>query len=82
MKQIKTDTRTIKIRFLAGLEKHSPESGVVSISKGESIFDVLHRLNINRELVQMAFVDGRFIELDTPLDGAEKILLLPAIGGG
>lgn len=82
MKQIKTDTQAIKIRFLAGLEKYSPESGVVLISKGETVLDVLQYLNIKRELVQMAFVDGRFIELDTPLDGAEKILLLPAIGGG
>ncbi|WP_136809880.1 MoaD/ThiS family protein [Desulfosediminicola flagellatus] len=76
------DKHVIKIRLLAGLEKYGPKDGEISVAKDETILDIVHHLNLNSDLVQMAFVDGRFIEFDTPVGRAEKILLLPAIGGG
>lgn len=82
MKQEHTDIKTISVRLLANLKKYSPENDMMAIHKDETIIDVIGNLGINPELVQMAFVDGRFVELDSMVGDAQKVLLLPAIGGG
>lgn len=76
------NTTTIDIRLVASLKRYSPETSQLLIQQDETISDILDRLGIDREMVQMAFVDGRFVDFETPLTNAGKVLLLPAIGGG
>lgn len=77
-----TSQQTIQIQLMAALGKYGPPQGMLTITAGDTVLDVIRRLGINAELVQMAFADGEFISFDTTLDNTRRLLLLPAIGGG
>ncbi len=77
-----TSQQTIHIQLMAALGKYEPPQGMLTITSGDTVLDVIRRLGINAELVQMAFADGKFISFDTALDNTRRLLLLPAIGGG
>lgn len=77
-----TQPYTLTIRLLAGLKKYNPTNEEIVVYPGDTIADIITRLGINRELVSTAFLDGRFIDFDKRIERAEKLLLLPAIGGG
>lgn len=82
MKKNITPQRLIEIQLMAGLNKYRPVDGTVLIDMDDTVMDVIQKLGIDKELVQMAFVDGKFVNFTTPLKKAGRILLLPAVGGG
>lgn len=77
-----TSERTIQIQLMASLDKEGSPQRMLVITPEETVFDVIRRLGINVDLVQMAFADGKFISFESTLDKTKKLLLLPAIGGG
>jgi sulfur carrier protein ThiS len=82
MKNDISSKRLIEIQMMAGLRKYLPPQGTLLIDTDDTVMDVIQKLGIDKEIVQMAFVDGKFINFTTPLRKARKVLLIPAIGGG
>jgi len=82
MRKTATGQHLIEIQLMANLSKYRPAGGTLLISSVDTVIDVIRRLGIEPDIVQMAFVDGKFIHLTSPLKQAARLLLLPAIGGG
>jgi len=72
----------MEVKLLAGLKKYGPASNQLLVEENETVADIIRRLDINSELIRNAFLDGRFVSLETKITGSRKLLLLPAIGGG
>jgi len=76
------DSHTIEVSLMASLQKYGPADGKITVKHNQTVRDLIEILGLRDGMVQMAFVDGRFTDLDSPLDDVKKVLLLPAVGGG
>lgn len=76
------DKHPIEVSLMASLQKYAPDGGTICIESGQTVRDLMQILGLREGMVQMVFADGQFTDLDSSLDSVQRILLLPAVGGG
>ena len=67
-------------RHLAGVESGTPLE--VELPNGARVADLVNRLNLPREEVKVAFVNGRARPMDWALEAGDEIGIFPPVGGG
>jgi molybdopterin converting factor small subunit len=73
----------IQIKLFAGLQAFAPEAAEsFEIEPGISIGDLLGQLAIPAEKAHLIFINGVKAELDTTLQGGERVGIFPPVGGG
>jgi len=73
----------IQIKLFAGLETFNPPSaGQYEITVGISVGELLARLDIPAEKARLIFINGVKADLDTRLQGGERVGIFPPVGGG
>lgn len=73
----------IQIRLFATLNRLTPPSADnYPIQKGIDIRQLLKQLDVPPEQVKLVFINSVKADLNTPLQGGEKVGLFPPIGGG
>lgn len=76
-------TTTIELRLFAGLQQFNPPSPeAYPIGKGTTVRTVLKELGIPEEKARLLFVNGIKADLDSVLQGGERVGLFPPVGGG
>ncbi len=80
-------TCTIELRLYAGLEHYAPQAKPGSaipftVDEGTVVSDLLRRLAIPLEAVQLCFVNGMSRHLDHPIEDKDRVALFPPVGGG
>jgi len=83
----KHTSMTVLVRLNATLRKHAPGydpfTGLeVEIRSGEKVSDLLARLNVPAEEVNIIMVNGLQASLDATLNHGDRVGLFPALGGG
>jgi molybdopterin converting factor small subunit len=74
---------TIDLRLFATLQKFSPDSSdAFPITSGTTVRDVLEKINMPVEKAKLIFVDAVKKDLDTVLNGGERVGIFPPVGGG
>lgn len=76
------ETITVQVSLMSTLKRFAPPDGIVTINKDANVEDLITHLGVDSQLVQMVFIDGSFCDRKHPLAGANKVLLLPTVGGG
>ncbi len=79
MSQFNPAQQSIEVQLMATLAKYGSSDTLMHLDEGDRVLDIIHRLGIPPRLVQMAFIDGQAGSLDSPLTGAQRLLLLPAV---
>ncbi|MCY2995276.1 MAG: MoaD/ThiS family protein [Planctomycetota bacterium] len=74
----------IKVQLYADLRRYiDGATGIeVEIEPGRTIGQVLDQLGVPREQARILFVNHRVAKLDQSLQGAERLDVFSAIGGG
>ncbi len=74
----------VRVNLFAVLRKHidGAASTEVEIESGQTIGQVLERLDIPTEHTRMVFLNNRAAPLDQALEGGEELDIFPALGGG
>lgn len=73
----------IALKLYATLGKYAPpDADRYPVTPGTTIGQLVRELEIPDGSVKLVFVDGRRAELDTPLQGGERVGLFPPVGGG
>ncbi len=73
----------IELKLYATLGKYAPpHADRHAITPGTTIGQLLRELEIPAASVKLVFVDGRRADLETPLQGGERVGLFPPVGGG
>ena len=74
----------ITVNTYADLRKFTDGAASVEldIEPGQTVADVLTLLGIPNERTKIIFVNNRSADLDSPLQGGERVDLFSAIGGG
>jgi len=67
-------------RHLAGGMPGTPFE--TEVPDGATVADLMNRLNLPREEVKVAFINGRTRPLDWPLEPGDEAGFFPPIGGG
>jgi len=74
---------TIDLRLFATLQKYTPAGAEqYTIEPGMRLADLIGRLGIPLLQSKLIFVNGRKRDLDTILEGGERVAIFPPIGGG
>lgn len=73
----------IQLKLFATLQKYAARiPQPCEITAGTTLREVISRLQIPVEDIQIVFVDGQRSTLDTTLQGGERVGLFPPVGGG
>jgi len=73
----------IELKLYATLGKYTPpDADRYAVAPGLTIGQLVRRLEIPDKSVKLVFVDGRRGDLDTVLQGGERVGLFPPVGGG
>ena len=73
----------ITIKLFASLSKFTPDSAdKYPISSGTRIRDIINRLGIPEDKAKLIFINGVKVDLDSSLNGGERIGIFPPVGGG
>lgn len=74
----------IEIKLFASLKKYLPDDAACSypVEAGTPVSVVLDRLNIPKYEARLIFINGVKKDLDTPLNGGDRVGIFPPIGGG
>jgi len=73
----------ISIKCFATLDKFQPENpDSFPINPGESVIDLMDRLEIPKKEVHIIFVNGVGAKPETLLKEGDRVGLFPAVGGG
>ena len=73
----------IQLKLFAGLQAFMPPSGEkYQINPGISIRNLLEELNLPQEKARLIFIDGIKADLDSTLEGGERVGIFPPVGGG
>jgi len=74
---------SITLKLFATLGKFMPVSADnYRIEPGTSVRDLIAGLKIPEEKAKLIFIDGIKGELDSTLNGGERIGIFPPVGGG
>lgn len=74
---------TIDLRLFATLQKFEPASSdAFAITPGATVRDVLEQIGVPVEKAKLIFVNARKKDLDTVLEGGERVGVFPPVGGG
>jgi molybdopterin converting factor small subunit len=73
----------ITLKLFATLGKFTPDSADnYPVEPGTSVRDLIAGLEIPEEKAKLIFIDGVKGELDSTLNGGERIGIFPPVGGG
>ena len=73
----------ITLKLFADLGKFTPDSADnYPVEPGASVRDLIAGLNIPEEKAKLIFIDGIKGDLDSTLNGGERIGISPPVGGG
>jgi len=73
----------ITLKPFAALGKFTPDSAdKYPVEPGTSVRDLIAGLKIPEEKAKLIFIDGVKGELDSTLNGGERIGIFPPVGGG
>lgn len=73
----------IQIKLFASLQRFTPASADnYAIEAGITIQNVLDQLDIPQEKAKLIFIDGIKADLNTALNGGERVGIFPPVGGG
>jgi molybdopterin converting factor small subunit len=73
----------ITLKLFADLGKFLPDSGDnYPVTPGISVGKLIAGLNIPEEKAKLIFIDGVRGDLDSILQGGERIGIFPPVGGG
>lgn len=75
------DTIELDISCLATLARFEPQ-GKLTVPAGETPESLRKRLDMPREDVNLAFVNGENAPWDRPLADGDSITFVPLVGGG
>ena len=76
VKQIQLELQTSLKRYLPVARESFP------IEPGLRVRDLLAQLGIPEYEVNLVFINGVLAHLDPPLNGGERVVLYPPLGGG
>ena len=57
------------------------ESTTYNLKEGQTVGDLLQRIDVSDENVKIAFVNSRIVGFDTVLSDGDNVGLAPAVGG-
>jgi molybdopterin synthase sulfur carrier subunit len=77
----------VKVRLFATLVKYVPgtKPGIPfdsDLPDGSSISDLIERLKLPKEYVNITFINGRIQPIDFHLTNGDRVGIFPLIGGG
>lgn len=72
----------IEVRLFAGLRIGRFRRRNVEVPEGTRLRDVLGILEIPEDEVSLPLINGRYSELDEPLNSDDVLSVFPAVGGG
>jgi sulfur-carrier protein len=73
----------ITLKCFATLSSYQPpDGGLMDISNGETVGDIVDRLGIPKETVALIFINSRHCKFDTAVNDGDMVGLFPLIGGG
>jgi molybdopterin converting factor small subunit len=74
---------TIDIRLFAGLQQFNPPTpDAHPIEDGTTIRILLKELNIPEEKAKLLFINGVKSNLDSVIQGGDRVGIFPPVGGG
>ena len=73
----------IQLKLFATLREFTPPTADnYSIDQGMSIVELLDQIKLPREKAKLIFIDGVKAELNSTLEGGERVGIFPPVGGG
>lgn len=77
----------IEVRLFATLQEYLPKGGSkysirLKIEGGNTVGDVLNKLNIPERISKILFVNGRQASEDSVLQPYDVVSIFPPVGGG
>ena len=73
----------IQLKLFATLREFTPPSADnYTIDPGISVTDLLEQIEMPREKAKLIFINGVKAELDSILEGGERVGIFPPVGGG
>lgn len=73
----------IQLKLFANLREFAPpETDRLVIEPGQSIREILTAINLPAEKAKLIFINGIKGDLDTVLNGGERVGLFPPVAGG
>ncbi len=76
-------TVTIDLRLFATLGVHAPgNAGQYPITSGMTVAQLIETLKIPSIEAKLVFVNGTLADLETKLNGGERVGIFPPVGGG
>ena len=73
----------IQLKLFAGLEAYNPPSADhFEIDAGISVEELLARIEIPIDKARLIFINGIKADLNTKLEGGERVGIFPPVGGG
>ena len=74
---------TIDLKLFATLAAHSPhETSRYPITSGMTVAHLIQLLQIPPVSAKLIFVNGIRVDLETRLNGGERVGIFPPVGGG
>ncbi len=73
---------SVEIRLFATFREGRFRKRVMDLPQGTRLREVIRQLEIPEEQVSLPLVNGRYSELDRPLEAHDVVSLFPAVGGG
>ena len=73
----------IQLKLFATLREFTPPAADnYSIDQGMSIVELLDQIKLPREKAKLIFINGVKAELNSTLEGGERVGIFPPVGGG
>ena len=73
----------IQIRLYANLNRFTPaDAENYALDKGSTVAELLDKLQIPQDKVRLIFINNLKGELNSVLEGGERVGIFPPIGGG
>jgi molybdopterin converting factor small subunit len=73
----------IQLKLFATLQGFTPPSADnFIIDRGISVLDLLEQIQMPREKAKLIFINGVKAELNSILEGGERVGIFPPVGGG
>lgn len=72
----------IEVRLFATFREGREKKYFLQVKEGTEIIDILNKLEINKEEVSIALINGIDGTLDRALNEGDVLALFPPVGGG